>query len=89
MSTQAFNRRKQSNNTSGITGISQRKNRPGWYYELKIEDKRFRKGGFNTMEEALSARNELLKRYKIDCDKNTYHINNNPMKVQAVNILRE
>ena len=49
MSTQAFNRRMQSNNTSGTTGIYKRKSRPSWTYELKIENKRYRKSGFKTM----------------------------------------
>jgi len=74
MATQAFNRRTQSNNTSGMTGISQRKNRPGWYYELKIGNKRYRKGGFVSSQEAIDARNALLLLHKVDCAKTTYNI---------------
>jgi hypothetical protein len=49
------NRRKHSNNKSGFKGVRQRKNRPGWVAEIRVDGKYTHLGTFDTPELAHEA----------------------------------
>ena len=59
----AANRRKQSNNTSGITGVYWNKNMQKWYAEIKFNKKRIFLGYFTDFEDAVKNRKEAEERY--------------------------
>lgn len=57
---QILNRRRNQNNTSGYTGITQYRNKK-WQWYLNHNGKRIEKSGFSNKEEALDARNEFIR----------------------------
>lgn len=50
------NRKRNSNNTSGATGVSYSKSKKKWVAYIKIQRKNISLGTFNTKEEAIKAR---------------------------------
>lgn len=62
-SQQCHNRRKFSNNTTGHTGIVKQKRGYGARYDDK--NKRFDLGNFDTIEEAIKARNKFIQLYSV------------------------
>jgi hypothetical protein len=50
------NRRKQKNNTSGVTGVYLDKSRNKWYAVISVDKKPVRLGRFNKKEDAIIAR---------------------------------
>ena len=64
--TNAENRRntkRQSNNTSGVTGVRRRKNHRKWEARIKVNRRCIHLGYFNDMETARRVRKEAEKRY--------------------------
>lgn len=59
----AINRKKQSNNTSGITGVYWNKNMQKWYAEIKFDKKRVFLGYYANFEDAVKARKEAEEKY--------------------------
>lgn len=57
-STQGYNQRKRSTNTSGITGVYWCSTREKWKAEIKVYPNRLCLGSFLTKEEAVSARKD-------------------------------
>jgi len=55
---QAQNRRRQKSNTSGINGV--RFYKTSWMYTITAYNKRIKKRGFSSKEEALNARNAFI-----------------------------
>lgn len=53
----------QSNNTSGVKGVSYDKNRGLWAAEIQIRGKRHRLGRFTTLDEAAKARKLAEEKY--------------------------
>lgn len=53
-----MNRRKQSNNTSGVTGVWYNKTRKRWMAEIQARDKKYRLGQYKTLDEAVVVRRE-------------------------------
>jgi hypothetical protein len=60
-----FNRGPQKNNKSGIKGISWEKDRNKWSAELTINQKRVYRQRFNSLQEAISGRQEAEEKYNI------------------------
>lgn len=60
-SEQCVNRRKFKNNTSGETGVHQRKESGRWRAYVNREGRRYNLGTFDTREEAVEARENFLK----------------------------
>lgn len=59
----SFNRRMQSNNTSGITGVFYAKDRNKWRAFIKIGEKQTYLGQFDNKEDAIKARKEAEEKY--------------------------
>ncbi|MEM7578243.1 MAG: AP2 domain-containing protein [Cyanobacteria bacterium P01_A01_bin.80] len=57
---QSLNRRKLKNNTSGYTGVSLCKQRLKWCSRIVIQKKQNSLGYFNTLQEAVKARNQYI-----------------------------
>lgn len=63
---QSHNTRMSKANTSGYRGISFRKHRNNWEYEIKINGTRIREYGYETAKEAAIARNNTIKERNIE-----------------------
>lgn len=59
----SINRGLQSNNTSGITGVSWSKDRNKWEVHIRINKKRIHLGRFENIEEAIKVRLEAEAKY--------------------------
>lgn len=57
------NRKINSNNTSGVTGVSYSKSKKKWVAYMKLQGKNISLGTFNTKEEAIQARKEGEEKY--------------------------
>lgn len=57
------NRKMNSNNTSGVTGVSYSKYKKKWVAYMKLKGKNINLGTFNTKEEAVQARLEGEEKY--------------------------
>jgi hypothetical protein len=62
-STNIRNGRVRSNNTSSVTGVSRRVNRPNWYASIRVDYRTISLGSFKTFEEAVEARKQAEKKY--------------------------
>jgi len=60
---QNHNRRINSNNTSGYTGVGTHEGK--WYWQIKHLGKLRRKAGFHTIEDAVKARNQFIKDHNL------------------------
>ena len=58
--TQALNRRKMKNNTSGFVGITYYKSNKKWGATIGIKNKKINLGSFKTKEEAIQARDNYI-----------------------------
>jgi hypothetical protein len=56
------NKKKQSNNKSGVTGVFWLKSIKRWWAYADINKRRFTAGYFENLEDAVTARNELAAR---------------------------
>ena len=57
------NRKTNSNNTSGVTGVSYSKSKKKWVAYIKLQGKNINLGTFHTKEEAVQARLDGEKKY--------------------------
>ncbi len=62
-STQNYNKRKQSNNISGKTGVSWNKRNKKWEVEITVEKERIRLGLYSDLELAVLVREEAELKY--------------------------
>lgn len=58
-----MNKRKQSNNTSGITGVVWDKQNNKWIAQININSRNIKLGRFSTIEEAIEARKQAELEY--------------------------
>lgn len=59
----AINRKKQSNNTSGATGVYWNRNMQKWFAEIRLNKKRIFLGYFDNFEDAVKTRKEAEEKY--------------------------
>lgn len=59
----AMNHRILRNNTSGVTGVSQRKSNKKWRARITVNNKQIYLGQFNSFEDAVSARKKAEDKY--------------------------
>jgi hypothetical protein len=53
-------------NISGITGVSWKQSKGGWFASISVKGKKIRRGPYNTKERATQARNELKSKHHVD-----------------------
>ena len=63
VSQNGMNKKRQSNNTSGVTGVSLNKNKTKWRARIKINGKEKNLGEFINFEDAVNARKDAEKKY--------------------------
>ncbi len=55
------NKKRQTNNTSGVTGVSYHKRKGQWYARISFKGKQYSLGYYDNMDEAINARRRAEK----------------------------